>query len=150
MLVPRLQPVAWLGLIALLAGCAGRLTPPPGGIGAPAPGAAVERFLQLAAAREYLQMGWVFGTAEGPVLRRDPAPEVEQRMYALATVLENGGYTVGRGEAVPGRVSGAQRFHVVLRQEGGGEVVVPLVAVRGGGGRWLVEQVDVPAVTGRR
>lgn len=147
--MPRLQPVAWLALVVLVAGCAGRLSPPPAGIGAPAPEVAVERFLQLAAAREYLQMGWVFGTAEGPVLRRDPAPEVEQRMYALAAVLENGGYTVGRGEAVPGRVGAAQRFDVVLRQ-GGGEVVVPLVVVRGGGGRWLVEQVDVPAVTGRR
>lgn len=141
--------IVWLGLLVGLMGCAPRLVTPPGGSGAPAPGGAVERFLQLAAAREYLQMGWLFGTAEGPVLHRDPAPEVEQRMYALATVLDNEGYSVGRGVAVPGRVGAAQRFDVVVRQ-GGAEVVVPVVTVRGGAGRWLVEQVDVQAITARR
>lgn len=132
----------------LIAACAGGLRPPPAGAGAPAPAAAVERFLQLAGEREYLEMGWLFGTAEGAVLARDPASEVEQRMFALATLLQNEGYEVGTGTSVPGRVGAAQRFEVRLRR-GERQHTVPLVAVRGPGGRWLVEQVDVEAITGR-
>lgn len=132
----------------MLAACAGGLRPPAAGVGAPAPNAAVERFLQLAGEREYLAMGWLFGTAEGAVLSRDTPSDVEQRMFALATLLQNEGYDVGTGSAVPGRVGGAQRFDVRLAR-GTQQMVVPITAVRGPGGRWLVELVDVEAITGR-
>lgn len=145
---PLLSRGSSFAILLLLAACAGGMRPPAGGAGAPAPTVAVERFLQLAGEREYLGMGWLFGTATGAVLERDPAAEVEQRMFALATLLQNEGYEVGTGTSVPGRVGAAQRFDVRLRR-GGREHSVPIVAVRGPGGRWLVEQVDVEAVTGR-
>src|SRR5690606_28024614 len=104
--------------------------------------------MQLAGERQYLEMGWLFGTSEGAVLERDPASDVEQRMFALATLLQNQGYEVGTGTSVPGRVGGAQRFDVRM-QRNGRQHTVPIVAVRGPGGRWLVEQVDVEAITGR-
>lgn len=132
----------------ILAACAGGLRPPPGGVGAPAPAVAVERFLQLAGEREYLEMGWIFGTSEGAVLSRDAASGVEQRMFALATLLQNEGYDVGAGSSVPGRVGAAQRFDVRLTR-GAQQMTVPITAVRGPGGRWLVEMVDVEAITGR-
>lgn len=109
----------------------------------------MERFLQLAGEDEYLQMGWFFGTTNGPILQRDSPSDVEKRMYALATVLQNDGFVVGTGMAVPGRVGAAQRFDVRMQQRGR-EVQVPITAVSASGGRWLVEQVDVQAVTGRQ
>lgn len=122
------------------------MQPPAGGAGAPAPASAVERFLQLAEEGEYLQMGWYFGTSDGPVLQRDDPSEVEKRMYALATVLDNDGFVVGSPSAVPGRIGAAQSFAVRL-QRGNRQLQLPVVAVRGPGGRWLVESVDLQAIT---
>jgi hypothetical protein len=135
-----------LVVLVALAACAAGLRPPPEGAGAPAPGAAVERFLQLAGEQEYLQMGWYFGTSEGPVNGRDAPADVEKRMYALATVLQNQGYVVGNGVSVPGRVGAAQRFNVRLMRNGR-EQQVPITTVRGPGERWLVEQIDVQSIT---
>ena len=138
-------PLAVL-LLLLLAGCAGGLSRGREQAGCISPAAAVERFLQLASDRSYLEMGWVFGTEEGPVLDRWPRPEVEQRMYALANVLQHDAFVVGNGTPVPGRVGKAIRFQVTL-QRGSRQVQVPIVAVQGPRGRWLVEQVDVEALT---
>ena len=91
-------------------------------------------------------MGWFFGTSEGPILQRDPAADVEKRMYALATLLQNDGYVLGTGSDVPGRIGGAQRFTVQLQRQGR-EYRVPFTAVRTSGQRWLVEQVGVEAIT---
>jgi hypothetical protein len=138
-----------IGAIAAIAACSAGMRPPAGGVGAPVPAAAVERFLQLAGEAEYLQMGWFFGTADGPVIQRDPASDVEKRMYALATVLQNDGYVLGSGVPVPGRVGAAQTFNVRLQRQAG-PVVVPITVVRGPDERWLVEIVDLQAVTNQR
>lgn len=102
--------------------------------------------MQLAAQQDYLEMGWLFGTSEGPVLQRDPPADVERRMYALASVLRNQGFNIGTATSVPGRIGAAQQFSVSLTRDGR-EVRVPIIAVRGPGQRWLVEQVDVSAIT---
>ena len=132
--------------VVISAACSGRVQPPAGGVGAAAPELAVERFLQLALDREYLQMGWFFGTTEGSVLQRDSPEDVERRMYALATVLQNQGFIVGPGAPVPGRVGAAQVFNVQLTRSGE-QVRVPITVVRAGEGRWLVEDVPVQAIT---
>ena len=111
--------------------------------------AAVERFLQLAGERDYVQMGWVFGTADGPVARQWPLPEVEKRMYALASVLQHDSFVIGRESPVPGRIGDAVSFSARLIN-GGRTYVVPVIAVRGPDARWYVEQVDLQAVTGNR
>jgi hypothetical protein len=67
---------------------------PVGGPGAAAPGAAVERFLSLVSVQDYIGMGWVFGTDRGPILRRDPARDVERRMAAIANVLKHDQFTI--------------------------------------------------------
>lgn len=132
--------------VLLLAACATGAPAPRSTPGAPAPSAAVERFMSLVQERDYVEMGWLFGTAQGPVLRRDPASEVEKRMYALSTVLQNEGFTLRGEEPVPGRTGAAVRVTVQL-QQGSRRPVVPFVAVRGPDARWFVEQVGVEAVT---
>ena len=143
----RLRALGAAVLIAGMAGCGGggaRL--PAGGPGGVASTAAVERFLQLARDKDYVQMGWVFGTEEGPVIARDPIGDVERRMYALADVLQHEAVTVGSPTPVPGRIGAAESFQVQIRR-GGNQYRVPMVVVRGPDRRWFVEQVDVEAVT---
>ena len=144
-----LSALTLLAIAATTTACAAGVQAPAGGPGAPAPPAAVERFLQLAGDGEYLSMGWYFGTADGPILERDTPSEVEKRMYALATVLQNNGFAVGTATAVPGRIGAAQRFDVVLQRQGG-QLRVPITTVRGPGERWLVEEVDLQAITNQR
>jgi hypothetical protein len=144
------RALGWLvcvvGLVVATA-CAPAFSPPGGLAGGAAAPAGVERFLHFAAQGDYVGMGWVFGTTAGPVAQRDPLPQVEQRMYALANLLGHDSFVLGSGAPVPGRAQEAMRFNVVL-QRGTRSVPVPFVAVRGPGGRWYVEQVDVQAVTG--
>jgi hypothetical protein len=119
----------------------------PGGVpGAPAAPAAVERFLEYARARDYNSMGWIFGTSGGAIIQRDPVPEVEQRMYALASILQHDSYSLAEGQTVPGRTGDAMTFDVTLRR-GARDYRVPFTAVRGPGSRWFVENLDVEAIT---
>jgi hypothetical protein len=119
---------------------------PAAGPGAPAAASAVERFLQLARQKDYVQMGWVFGTAEGPIIERFPRPEVERRMYGIAEVLANDSFTVGTGTPVPGRIGRAEAFSVRLRR-GSLTKRVPMTTVLGDDRRWFVEIVDLQAIT---
>lgn len=139
---PPLVPVLLLAA-ALLQAC-GAGGPRPSGVpGAPAAAAAVEQFLRLAQQRRYDEMGWLFGNDRGSVFRRLPAAEVEQRMYALATVLQHEAFAIGGETPLPrGRV----RFTVTLRQNGR-QVPVPFVAARGPEDRWYVEEVGLEAIT---
>lgn len=135
-------------LLVFAAACGPSVRMPQGGPGAEMPAAAVERFLRLAAEKEYVEMGWVFGTENGPVIRRDSPEDVERRMFALASLLENEMFVVRSQSPVPGRVGAAMQFDVLITQRGR-EYTVPFTTVRGPGQRWFVEQVRVEAITGR-
>ncbi|CAN5847131.1 hypothetical protein BH23GEM6_BH23GEM6_15200 [soil metagenome] len=136
-------------LILVLSGCASRVAQPAGGPGAPLATAAVERFLHLAGERDYVQMGWLFGNAQGAILRQHPVGEVEKRMYALAHVLQHDSYVLGNESAVPGRMGGAVRYDVALTR-GTRTLQVPITVTRGPDSRWFVELIDVEAVTNVR
>lgn len=123
--------------------------PPRGGAGGAEPSTTVEQFLRLAGRKQYLDMGWLFGTREGPVIQRDGRPDVERRMYALASVLENERFVIRDETPIPGSVGEAVRLTVQIRNRGR-TLDVPFVTVRGPGGRWFVEQIDVQAVTAPR
>jgi hypothetical protein len=148
----RIQRIfALVPVLLLLAACGGgggggAAPQPKSEPGGPAPAATVERFLRLAAEKDYAEMGYVFGTAEGPILRRDPARQVERRMFALATVLENERYVIRDEAPIPGRSGEAVQLNVQLTQRGQ-QRVVPFVVVRSGG-RWFVEIIDVEKITG--
>lgn len=137
-------------LLAALVGLAACRTAsaPSADAGAPAPEAAVERFLQLAAQKDYRQMGWLFGTEQGSVYARDSRENVEKRMYILATVLEHESYRLSEPQPVPGRPA-AQRYDVALRQRGR-DYTVPFVVVRGPRQRWFVAQIGLEAITNPR
>jgi hypothetical protein len=134
--------------LVLLAACGGSLRAPADGPGSAEPVAAVERFLNLAAVPDYIEMGWMFGTDRGPIIRRDPQGDVERRMYAIATVLKNDEHEIRSHRPVPGRTGSAVEVNVALRQ-GQRDHLVPFTVVRGPGGRWFIEQVRLEAITGR-
>ena len=115
--------------------------------GASEPCLAVERFLALVSIGDYAGMGELFGTANGAVSRRDPAPIVERRMYALATLLAHDGARVSGGMPVPGSAGEAVEYSVSLARAGRIRTV-PFVAVRGPAERWFVERVDLVALAG--
>ncbi len=141
----QLRRIISLAILVLLAACGGRGAAPAGPTGAPAPAAAVERFLRLADAKNYREMGLVFGTKDGTIYRLDPARQVEQRMFAIAEILKHERFTVVREEQIPGRIGEAIRMTVNLTN-GRQRTEVPFTVVRFGGS-WLVEQVDLERIT---
>jgi hypothetical protein len=141
----QLRRIISLAILVLLAACGGRGSAPPGPTGAPAPAAAVERFLRLADAKNYREMGLVFGTRDGTIYRLDPARQVEQRMFAIAEILKHERFTVVREEQIPGRIGEAIRMTVNLTN-GRQRKEVPFTVVRFGS-TWLVEQVDLERIT---
>jgi hypothetical protein len=141
----QLRRILTLAVLATLAACGGRTPPPATGPGGPAPSAAVERFLRLVESKNYREMGNVFGTESGTIIQRDPLSEVEQRMYAIASVLEHDRFVIRNESPVPGRIGSAVRLMVEITQRNRTRQV-PFVAVRSGT-TWLVEQVDLERVT---
>lgn len=142
----HLRRIFTLAILATLTACsAGRTQAPASGPGGPAPSAAVERFLRLVESKNYREMGNVFGTEGGPVLQRDPLSEVEQRMYAIASVLEHDRFVIRNEAPVPGRIGTAVRLMVEITHQNRTRQV-PFVAVRSGV-TWYVEQVDLERVT---
>lgn len=113
------------------------------GAGAMAPASAVEQFIGLAAQQRYTEMGYVFGTARGPLAEQQAPQRVTRRMQALASVLRHDTYSMTGVQPVANRPE-ARLVTVQLRQ-GRRVVDVPFTVVQGPGGRWLVEVVDIEA-----
>jgi hypothetical protein len=136
-------------LLLLGAGCGPSVPPPKSTPGAPVASEAVERFLRLAAQRDYVEMGWIFGTKQGAIIQRDPPADVERRMFAMARVLENERFEIRGENPVPGSVGASVRVDVRLHNRGR-TYNVPFTTVRGPRDRWYVEQVALEAITGAR
>ena len=142
----QLRRIVTLAILVLLAACGGgRGNAPPGPTGAAAPAAAVERFLRLVDAKNYREMGLVFGTKEGTIYRLDPARHVEQRMFAIAEILKHERFAIVNEEQIPGRMGEAVRMTVNITNRGQRKAV-PFTVVRSGTA-WLVEQVDLERIT---
>jgi hypothetical protein len=93
-------------------------------------------------------MGRLFGTRDGPIIGRDPRKEVEQRMYALASILRHDDYNIQEQQIVPGRREDAIRL-LVRMKFGERQVPVPYTMVRTARSSWLIEQIDVEPITSR-
>lgn len=142
--------LAFAVLVLLIgAGCGPSVPAPKATPGALSASEAVERFLRMAAQRDYVEMGWIFGTNQGPIIQRDSPSDVERRMFALARVLENERFEIRGESSVPGSVGASVRVDVRLRNRGR-IYDVPFTTVRGPRDRWYVEQVALEAVTGAR
>lgn len=153
---PRHLPVVVLVVLLGSAACAGSGGgrpggPAPAGVGAAmAPATAVEQFIGFAAQQRYTEMGYVFGTARGPLAQQQAPERVNRRMQAIATVLRHDTYTITGVTPYPGRAEARQVLVQLRRGQNTG--AVPFVVVQGPGDRWLVEFVDVEAAMqiGRR
>ena len=150
---PRHLPVVVFAVLVLCPACGGGGRPvggpaPAGVSAAMAPAAAVEQFMGFAAQQRYTEMGYVFGTARGPVAERQAPAAVSRRMQAIANVLRHDTYSMTGVLPVPGREN-ARQVTVQLRR-GQRTLNVPFTVVQGPGGRWLVEVVDLEAAMGGR
>jgi hypothetical protein len=68
-------------------------------------------------------------------------------MYAIASILANDRFTIqGTGQGIPGRGPEVTQLTVRITQQGQAKDV-PFVVVRTASGGWLVEQVDLQAIT---
>jgi hypothetical protein len=138
---PRHLPL--LVLVVLLAS-ARTGGPAPAGVGAAmAPASAVEQFMGFAAQQKYTEMGYVFGTARGPLAEQQAPGRVVRRMQAIANVLRHDSYSMTGVMPIPGRAD-ARQVTVQMRQ-GARTVNIPFTVVQGPGGRWLVEVIDLEA-----
>ena len=122
--------------------------PAPATTAAMAPAAAVEQFLGLATQQRFTEMGYVFGTARGPLAEQQEPVRVHRRMQAIAHVLRHDTYSMTGVMPLPGRPE-ARRVTVQLRR-GRSTAEVPFTVVEGPGGRWLVEAVDLEAAQAPR
>jgi hypothetical protein len=145
-----------LALTFVLAGCATRVEPLPGGSPA-APGRTdptvagalvIEQFLRAVNAQDFDTMARLFGTKQGPVVKLYDRQQVEDRMFALAGILKHDDYKIRGTEVVPGRRDEASRI-IVQMSVRGRQVDVPYTLVWSDDRTWLIEQIDLEKVTGR-
>ena len=142
-----------LAMLAL-AGCVQqqvvRPSTPVSTAGALGPSLVVEQFMRAlnVEPRDLVTMGRLFGTREGPISERDPRPQVEQRMFAIASVLHHDDYQILREQQVPGRTTEATQLlvNVIAGQSSN---VVPFTMVRYKDG-WLIEQIGIDVITNQR
>ncbi|WP_420129186.1 hypothetical protein [Longimicrobium sp.] len=147
---PRHLPVVVLAVLVASAACGGGSGsrpvggPAPANVGAAmAPASAVEQFMGFAAQQRYTEMGYVFGTARGPLAEQQAPARVNRRMQAIASVLRHDTYAMTGVVPVVDRPD-ARQVTVQIRR-GQRTMTVPFTVVQGPGGRWLVEVVDLEA-----
>jgi hypothetical protein len=126
-----------------LAACGSRDTVPA--MESPGPALVVERFLQAANVNDLHAMTQLFGTSRGTIDQLEPRERAERRMQVLASLLRHDDYVITGQRAVPGRLQDATELLVELRMSDR-TVVVPHLVVRRGGG-WIIERIDVEALT---
>ena len=115
------------------------------------PALVVDQFMRAVNSepKDLVAMGRLFGTKDGPIAERDPRSQVEQRMFAIATVLRHDDYEILREQQVPGRSTEATQLLVRVKA-GQRTNTVPFTMVRYKDGGWLIEQIGLDAITNQR
>ena len=116
-----------------------------GELAAIAPQLSVERFLQAVNARDYESMRRLFGTYDGPF--EGERTQVEIQMATLAEILRHSDYRIVSEQLEPGREHRTQRIGVSLTIGQRTYPNVPFLVVESRDGSWLIEEIDVQAVT---
>jgi hypothetical protein len=93
-------------------------------------------------------MGRLFGTKDGPIISRDPKAQVEQRMFAIASVLRHDDYQIIREQIVPGRLQDAITLLVSVKT-GDASNQVPFTLVRYKD-NWLIEEIGIGVITNQK
>ena len=153
MTVSRKSRSRWTAVVmaALVAGpLAGCSTNSAGGgnasYGAPTSEMAVRGFLDGANADDYTRMSNLFGTDKGPAIERFGVTDIEQRMIFLSSILKHSSYELQQANLAqlgPDRI----RWEARMVDTRKGRVVVPIITVPDGGGRWFVERLNLDALT---
>ena len=147
----RTVSIALIAAAVALTACAKQVVVDDGGgmAATVAPSLVVEQFLRAANAQDLGAMGRLFGTREGPISERDPRSTVEQRMFALASILRHDDFEVTGDQQVPGRTEEARKLTVRLKS-GQRSYHVPFTMVRSTRSGWLVEQIGIDVITNPR
>lgn len=137
--------------MAALAGCTTTTrTVTPGPAADVAPTLVIEQFLRAANANDLDAMARLFGTQQGPITEIDSKQAVDDRMFAIASVMRHKDYRIEGEQLVPGRRDVATQYMVRLMLPDDREVVVPITMVYSAAGRWLVEQIALEKITQSR
>jgi hypothetical protein len=148
----RLSAARFTGLllgVVLLPACVTTTVQPPQQTTALAPAMTIERFLRAANQNDLDTMGALFGTRDGSITRTWSRKEVDERMFLLASLLRHSDYNIGSEQIVPGRREEATQYTVQLSLAHG-PAQVPFTLVRTRGNEWLIEQIGIERITGRR
>jgi hypothetical protein len=86
----------------------------------------------------------------GPNIGRVPKDQLDQQLFAIASVLRHEGYEIVRRQIVPGRRSEATEVTVRMDMGRNRLIDVPYVLVFSTAGTWLIEQIDLEKITGAR
>ncbi len=110
--------------------------------GAASPQLAVDQFLGAVKARDLQAMSTVFGTNNGPARETMDRTELEKREVILTCYFTNDSYrTLGERSG-----SGDHREISVELKKGNLTRQTTFYAIRGPGGRWYVDNMDIAAV----
>ena len=110
--------------------------------GAPSPQLAVDQFLKAVNAKDLQAMSTVFGTKDGPARETMDRTELEKREVILACYFNNDSYrTLGE----MGGLQGHREIKVELKK-GNLTRETTFYAIRGPGGRWYIDNMDIAAV----
>ena len=122
----------------------GSTLPGRSGVG---PSLVIEQFMRAVNAKDLARMAQLFGTKDGPIAGRDQREQVEQRMFAIASVLGHEDFEIQGEQLVPGRTTEATRVMVKVTISGKSHAV-PFTLVRYKENNWLVEQIGIDVITG--
>jgi hypothetical protein len=110
--------------------------------GGASPQQAVDQFLAAAKLRDLQGMSTVFGTDKGPARETMDRTELEKREIILACYFNNDSYrTLGERSG-----QGGHREISVELKKGNLLRTSTFYAIRGPGGRWYVDNMDIAAV----
>ena len=108
----------------------------------------IEQFMRAVNSKDLDTMARLFGTRDGSIAQRDPRQQVEDRMFALATIMEHQDYSIDGSEIVPGRREEATQVFVRMNVDGR-YAKVPFTLVWSGES-WMVEQIGIETITNGR
>jgi len=114
--------------------------------GAPSSELAVRGFLDAANTADYSRMSDLFGTEDGPAVKRFGVTDIERRMIFLSSLLKHSSYELNQANLAQ---LGPDRIRWEARMSGTrkGSVVVPVITVPDGAGRWYVERLNLDALS---
>lgn len=114
----------------------------------PGPALTLERFLQAVNTNDLHTMTQLFGTSRRTIDQIESRERAERRMQVLASILRHDDYAVRGQRAVPGRINDATELLVEMKTADH-TVVVPYLVVRRRDGGWIIERIDIEAITAR-